>query len=305
MTELYMGKRGDRFKAFIETLLERGNIKDKYIQDLLDENAMNVYNKVFTHPSVNSEENYEFYEFIGDLTLNKAIGQYLSNSYPELRNANGVKILTRLKIILVQKDTIQRIAKDAGFWPYVSASIEDRERKMRPILEDVFESFLGATEMLLDNKYSVGVGYSICYDIIKSFYKEQEISFSYEYLYDDITRLKELVDYMKVRINRGDQEYKDKLSKIIKPDLYTTFIGYKLTNAVEFEPESILKKSEARLEFKNKTNKRFYIALAQGVKPKGDDAKQVAAKNMLRILNQLGLNRPVPDIYKKLQQKYG
>ena len=33
-----------------------------------------------------------------------------------------------------------KIAENLGFWPYISASVEERSKRMRPLMEDVLEA---------------------------------------------------------------------------------------------------------------------------------------------------------------------
>ena len=54
-----------------------------------------LFSQIFTHPSI-SEQNYEYYEFLGDLVVNKSIGQYLSRRFPQLRCPHTIAIYTIL-----------------------------------------------------------------------------------------------------------------------------------------------------------------------------------------------------------------
>ena len=67
--QVYNGPRDQEFKDMIKTILKLGKLKEKYIDVLLDEEGLSVYDKVFTHPSVDPLNNYEFYEILGDITV--------------------------------------------------------------------------------------------------------------------------------------------------------------------------------------------------------------------------------------------
>ena len=52
------------------------------------------------------------------------------------------------------------------------------------MLEDVFESFLGATCQILDSKARIGVGYCVCYQILKYICDSKVISDEFTVLVD-------------------------------------------------------------------------------------------------------------------------
>ena len=54
-----IGIRDIRFKEFIISLLSKGRIKSKYIEQLLDEESMDLYAKAFTNPTADANVNYE------------------------------------------------------------------------------------------------------------------------------------------------------------------------------------------------------------------------------------------------------
>jgi len=146
MQEEYIGNRGDAFDQLILSLLRKGKLTKTLIGKVFDKN---LFSQIFTHPSI-SEENYEYYEFLGDLVVNKSIGQYLTRRFPQLRCPQGVRVLTRLKINLVSKKVLAEFAESLGFWDYISATQEYRMTKKKPMLEDCFEAFMGALEQQID-----------------------------------------------------------------------------------------------------------------------------------------------------------
>ena len=65
------------FKNLIMHILEKYALLDKqYISIITQQKNMFIFEKAFTHPSFDTKENYEFYEFIGDSTVNKSIVWY-------------------------------------------------------------------------------------------------------------------------------------------------------------------------------------------------------------------------------------
>ena len=154
-----------------------------------------MYETVFTHKTADPNNNYEFLEFLGDVTLNKAIAWYLARRFPNLQCAEGVKILTRLKINYISKKAFADFADQLGFWDYISADQEVRDMKKGKTMEDVFEAFFGATEWMIDHRIREGAGARFCYRIIGTLLKPVPISFRYEDLFDAKTRLKEVFDH--------------------------------------------------------------------------------------------------------------
>jgi len=195
---IYHGIRGDKFKTLIRDVLSLGGLTEPYVSVLLDnEENFRLYEQVFTHKTADPVFNYECMEFLGDVTLNKSIAWYLARRFPQLTCASGVKILTRLKINLVSKKSFAIFAKTLKFWNFVSADMETRTLKMDKTLEDVFEAFFGATEMLLDNNVQIHCGYNTCYRIVEKLLNDTNISLKYDHLFDAKTRLKELFDQYK------------------------------------------------------------------------------------------------------------
>lgn len=198
---IYKGSRGADFVNMIKNVLVRGNIKEKFIDKLLSKDAIGLYSIAFTHKSADPENNYEFLELLGDISANRNIVWYFSNRFPEINCPQGTDVLSRLKIKYISKKTYGNIGKRMGFWDFVTIDKKLREVAMIKTLEDVFEAFIGATEKVMDAKFTIGVGTSITYDIIKSFLDEMNISLDYDSLYDPKTRLKEFID----RYNSSDK----------------------------------------------------------------------------------------------------
>jgi|UniRef100_A0A6C0CYY8 dsRNA-specific ribonuclease len=203
----YTGVRGEEFRQLIISLLKRANIKDKYIDVLTDESGMEKYAQAFTAASADSVNNYEFFEQLGDVTANKFIVWYIYRRFPELMNPEGVEIVARIRINYGARQTFFEIANRLNFWPYISASEEERNTKKKDLLEDSLESFIGVTEFLIDTRIRVGVGYSIAYDILGSVFDGIRISTKWEDLLDEKTRLKEIFDQNKEELGPKNLEY--------------------------------------------------------------------------------------------------
>jgi dsRNA-specific ribonuclease len=215
--EIYIGIRGDKFKYFIKQVLSLANINEHFFNVLIDEEGLKLYDRVFTHSSADLCNNYEYLEFLGDTTLNKSIAWYLARRFDRFACSDGVQALTRLKINLISKRSFAGFAKRLSFWEFITASNEIRGTQMDKTLEDVFEAFFGATEVLIDSRIRQGAGYSVCYAIIANILDTMDISLRYEDLFDSKTRLKEVFDFFgvsKIGVLVYDTEKIDRIHKV-------------------------------------------------------------------------------------------
>ena len=211
---IYLGSRGPDFEKLIDDILKKGNLRKKYRKMLTSPSSMKVYAAAFTSELVDPNNNYQVLEQIGDLSGNKFIVSYMYQRFPQLEDrADCVKIVARLRINYGAKQSFSEIARKLGFWPFISATNDLRQRKMKPLLEDVFEAFIGATERILDRKKRIGVGYAIVYDILATIFDRMVISLRYEDLYDAKTRIKELFDLHEDKL--GPLVYKEQKHDMI------------------------------------------------------------------------------------------
>jgi dsRNA-specific ribonuclease len=235
-----LGIRGVDFKAFISSLLKKGRVKQKYVDYLLDDESMDLYAKAFTNPTADPISNYEILEKIGDSTCNKAIMWYIFRKFPKLESKpQGLMVFSRLFHTLQSTKTFSAIALNLGFEKFISFGwlrVKDKYEnvmkiKRNGVLEDCFEAFFGATELIIDRKTKEGVGYAICNEIFKGMISEMPFpSIKYEDLFDPITRLKELFDYNfpgKGRIGKyeyvcPDVEDDDENNKLKNINIYWT-----------------------------------------------------------------------------------
>ena len=203
----YYAPRGKAFKDFIKGLILRGNIKPHYATQLLTEYAMQLYSNAFTSNSITSHvdsltskieedkessNNYEMFEKLGDGVFDNFIGWYAFRRFGNVATVNQVKLIHIIRSKYGSKQEFSPIADKLGFWPFISASIYQRNHKRKDLLEDVFEAFLGVTSFILENRFRTGVGYAICYDILASIFDEISISGDFNTLQDFVSKLNEL-----------------------------------------------------------------------------------------------------------------
>ena len=96
---------------------------------------LDIYTQAFTHPSFHVTNNYQVYEQIGDLSINKFFVWYFYERFPILQKPSGVKVVARLRIKYGSKDFLSSLAKSLHFEQYILKS-ED-VRLTDSIYEDV------------------------------------------------------------------------------------------------------------------------------------------------------------------------
>lgn len=262
------------FQEKIRCFLRLSFLKQKHIMKITDQDGMALYAQAFTHSSV-SPNNYEWMEILGDATLNKCVVWYINSRFPQLHNAEGVKVIARLKIKLVSKNHFSEIAEQFGFLPFIRINEENMKQKLnlKSVLEDVLEAFFGTTEMLIDKHFGQGSGYGVCYELLKNIMDRKHISLKYEDLYDPITRLKETFDIFRTSSLWGQVRYEN-----IKQE------SMQYVTVFQYDPASGRK-----------------VALGYASAPTLDEAKQKAASIAIEKLASHGFRRPVPEYYTKLE----
>jgi ribonuclease-3 len=215
---IYKAPRDIHFVNFISNLLKTVY----FLKDLeLDQDDISIFAKAFTHPDV-SKDNYEFLETLGDNTNNKCVLWYLSNRFPQLNCPDGIDIITKLKINIIKTESFSAFAEELSFFNYISLYKKEQlgnwERK--EILEDVFEAFFAAVEIVVNKKYKYGMGYIACYKLMSIILDTKEYNIQYTDIVSAKTRLKELFDSRKeIKIKYLTNSFIQQNDKI-----YTSFI---------------------------------------------------------------------------------
>jgi dsRNA-specific ribonuclease len=247
----------------IEKVL-RNRISQSYIDTILTSEGMTYFSKAFTHTSVDSINNYEFLETLGDLTLNKCVLFYLCRRFPQLNCPAGSDMISKLKISTIKSESFANIAESIGFWSFISVdkTLRSDPLSKRKTLEDVCESFFGVLELLGDKYFTIGIGYELCYKIVSFILDQKEISLDYEENVDAITRVKETFDAYTFL---GSIAYQPSTSQD----------GRIIVNAYQTSPD-------------HKVNK-----LGQGSGNELKEARQEAAKQVLSYLKSKGILKGV------------
>jgi len=265
------------FQQFIRNLILPCRLDSEQLDLITDVLSMRLYQKAFTHVSVNAKHNYEVYEQLGDITVNKFLVWYFHNRFSHNLNSTfGVKIIARLRIKYGSKQFLSELSEKLGFGEYIQVAEVMTHGKRMSLLEDVFEAFVGVTEYIIDQRIHPGLGYISCYRILESWFNPIPIDLSYEQLFDAKTRLKELFDL-----------YRDTLGTLI----------YECEKTIGSEPDGV--NQTVIKVFRKVGTDRKYICSASSPVNKAL-AEQLASEQALQILAQQGYTKEVPAEYKSL-----
>jgi ribonuclease-3 len=135
----------------LQLLLKQFNIQPK---------NYDVYHQAFTHSSYGHEHkkpDYEKLEFLGDAVIQLIVSEHLFRKHPNMDEGE----LSRQRVLMIQSATLIRASKTLKLPNLIKlgGSIKDKNNISENIIEDVFESFIGA--VYLDQ------GLPKCYTILK------------------------------------------------------------------------------------------------------------------------------------------
>lgn len=178
-------------KRFISNLLStRGNIDPKWLPKMINDDSMKIWRMAFTHSNVDSINNYEQYEFIGDTLVNLITANYLGKLYPD----KSRRFLNNLKNKLVSENTLPTLAKELKFDKYIRVSDGDKIA-MYKVYEDVYEAFFGALIRVCEqNGWVLGAAFNIAQSIIESQLKSMKFGTDAEQILGPISWVKEMYE---------------------------------------------------------------------------------------------------------------
>ena len=269
---IFIGDRGLAFTNMLKAIFQFCGLSKNCIDVIMLPRYRNILHSAFTSDTVDMRNNYQMYEQLGDLSANKFIVMYMYKRFPRLQRSECVKIVARLRINYGTKKCFSEIARKLGFWPFITSSVETRSKKMKSLLEDVFEAFIGAVEFIINEHYNeTGMGFDIVYKILKTMFDDMDISLRHEDLYDAKTRLKEMFDFFGPRL--GVLKYQDSF----EPDNFVHSVV------------NVNKPDGSRLEIG-----RAKASIKQ-------DAQQKAAAIAIKTLNNMGWKKSVDRLYTDIQ----
>jgi dsRNA-specific ribonuclease len=197
------------FKECIVYLMKNYlKLDDKYIDMWTTPENMKKFENAFTAQSYDDDKdekskinskvnNYEFYEIVGDACLNKNFVYYIQERFPQFRNTEGVKYISKLKLLGISKKIYHMIAEPLGIYPWIRASEIEKSTNKNKLLEDVLESFIGCFELIVNEKY-YQLGSPLVYNFVKTLFDKMEISTNLEKITDPKSRVKEIFDKLKL-----------------------------------------------------------------------------------------------------------
>jgi len=252
----YYGPRDDSFKKVIKNFLLNGNLKEKYLDLLLTPESLELYGKAFTSNTIHSHldtvenkvvedvestDNYEMYEKLGDGVFQNFIVFYAFRYIKEDIRVSQVKVIATIKSKYGSREQFSPIAEKLGFWDYISASVYKRTHSKKALQEDVLEAIIGVTSLILDEKLRYGVGYAICYDILSNIFNKYVII---------ETEFGELQDFVS-KLNEFSNKYKQYNFKydFFKDDRITITTIYRImpdNSLVEFASGSAANKANSK-----------------------------------------------------------
>ena len=197
--ELEIEQYGDHenLKEFIYDILNKiAKLREDKIKNLLTDKVMVEFKKVFTTANANPNENYEFYELLGDSSANNCVVWYFQRKFfdnveninkdKQSGTMNPVAVMSRLKQEGASVRKYSKFSEELGFRKYITYTNHDRINK---VLEDVFEAFIGCLVYHCDKIFGIHTGNTTIYPIIEYLFNKENITIDEKSLYDSKSRL--------------------------------------------------------------------------------------------------------------------
>lgn len=272
-------------KNFLTQIMEkRSGMKPDSISKYLDnDDNMTALMYSFTHKSYDSVNNYEYYETLGDVTLNKCVVWYFHKRFPSIRTSeNPSRVMTSLKTKNISKFVFSKLAEFLQLEKYIRYRPIFDVKKRRNIMidnkmkTDVFESLFGTLEDIINNTEQImGIGEVPVYNILSTLIDQiKNISLDIEDLVDDKSKISEIFSKMK-----DTAEHKFIYKEVLKPSAANSEITEKFYQV------------SLKLKFKNPYNPSDFITYETQMKEsrKKLEAEKLVAKDALVFLKTYGI----------------
>lgn len=248
-------------------------VEEEKVNTFVKEHIDKYRKYVFIHKTAeiarkNKSYNYEYWEILGDALLTKLVVWYIPKRYPQLRNQEGVKVISQLKSKIISSQSYASFALKLKFNEIIDICPELMMDMPVCLLEDVFEAFFGFTEHFWNVFFKTNQGHQICMKIISKLLDEQEYSLEFDELYDPIQRLLQI-----------EQKYKLKIVE-------------------ENDVMSLYKKSNLFLETKDGK-----VPIGFGRGHTISEAKKLACEVAIDCLASMNYEIEKPSFYKELEEK--
>jgi dsRNA-specific ribonuclease len=201
-------KTSDPITVFENLIDKRGrvNLPKKDLRSLLTK-YKSLIEESITHKSMNSEKNYELLEFRGDRILGDTIAKYFFDIYRKSTlKEKSVRLLNDLYSSFTSGETAAGLfAEKAGIKDIII--VNEEECCFDSTAEDVFEAVLAVIGLIFDETYAVGIGFSICYNIVSSILEEVDFCDFRLKIFPPKTELKELFNENQSKGYLFDKQY--------------------------------------------------------------------------------------------------
>ena len=275
---------GDRtnFREHIRNILKNyGELKTENIDKLTTPECMNEFNKAFTTFHANNDENYDFYEILGDSTANNCIVWYFQRRFfPDIKKVDvsrgtmrSVAILSRLKQEGASTKQFSKFANRLNLQPFITMTEIEKRESLFKISEDVFEAFLGCLVYHCDLIFRKHIGFGVVYNILEKLFDTEDIKINEEKLYDaksllnnDATKLRNhgiIIDYVSIDQRANPELYEKNMWFNVRLVIKDNFNRIILSSS-EYNGKNVneMKQKAAKemLEMKDyKELKRYYL----------------------------------------------
>jgi dsRNA-specific ribonuclease len=237
----------------------------------------------FTHWSFDPVNNYEYYETLGDVTLNKCVVWYFHKRFPTIRTSeNPSRIMTALKTKNISKFVFSKLSDFLKLENYIRYRPILDKKKKKPVMidnkmkTDVFESLFGTLEDIINNtEQMMGIGEVPVYNIVSTLIDQvKNISLDIEDLVDDKSKISEIFSKY-----RETSEHQYIYKEVGKPNPNNPELADKFYQV------------SLKLKFKNPYNPAETITYETPVKEsrKKLEAEKMVAKDALAFMKNYGI----------------
>ena len=149
------------------------NFKEFFKKFNLSIKNEDLIRRAFTHSSYSNEhqaENYERLEFLGDSLIGLVVSVLCFTLHPTMQQGS----LSAMKANFIKTESEARYARKLGFSNLVKvgASFQGKPENNNKVMEDVFESFVGA--LFLDQ--GLDFAYQFLYNLLKDDVQNSEVA---------------------------------------------------------------------------------------------------------------------------------
>lgn len=172
----------DRYRTYLYRLLEPMIPDDpELVQDLVNQEAMNIWTRGMISDLFDPQYNYQTYEKLGDSVLELAFNEYLFRRNPKITESE----ISEYKNYYLSKIFLSDLARNIGLDKFLLVTPTRDKRQTDPTIgdirasnyidlqEDAFEAFMGA--MFLVGNEVGNLGYNLAYNFVRKIFDDIEL----------------------------------------------------------------------------------------------------------------------------------